>query len=167
MKNWIQQLSESYIHQALNEMALTQQGLRDVQQIGKEMQYSFQKEDPIRQHLSKYHELLRTHPTKIFDGEGNHIGNILHVDLNGQPMAGPSAEEVQSHDDSLHYYAWKADQAISDHETRTLRRIPGRRELGLTVYPHPDHVRQGRSRGAGPHGPADERLSGLYPGPIT
>ena len=145
-KTWIRQLSESYIRQTLNEMALTPKGVEDVKKIDDNLRGSLDRGHPAREYLANYHELLRTHPTKIFDGEGNHVGNIRHEDLDGKPMGGPSKEEVESHDDSLHHYAYKAYEALGDHAEEYARQH-GHTPFGREQpWPHAEHVRAGRSQ---------------------
>lgn len=165
-KTWIKQLSESYIRQTLNEMALTARGLEHVQSAGQQARDMFPREHPARAHLASYHELLRTHPTKIFNGEGEHIGNIVHEALPGQEeaLAASRAEteaEVAEHDALLHRSAYMADEAMIDHATKTGEILPN------SFRPNPEHARAGRSARPSYDTPITQRLSGLYPGPIV
>ena len=165
-KTWIRQLSESYIRQALNEMALTARGLEHVQSAGEQARDMFPESHPARAHLASYHELLRTHPSKIFDGSGKHIGNIVHEALPGQEEAlaasrAATEAEVAEHDALLHRSAYMADEAMVDHAMKTGEILADR------FRPNQEHVRAGRSARPSYDTPITQRLRGLYPGPIV
>lgn len=159
-KTWIQQLSESYIRQTLNEMAVTPAGMEQQKKIQAASGEMYRKQDDgyisgsielIAARHREYHGLLQTHPTKIFDGTGQHVGNITHQALPGQEateMGGASAEAVAEHEKKIGKVANLLNYRINAHNDEVTKRGQEEHLIPPDHRPHPDHLSLG---GGGEH----------------
>lgn len=125
-KTWIRQLSESYIRQTINEMAMIGPASAEadrmvdktrVRREGIPTRAGGYRDQAEELHIARYrfNDLLRDHPTKIFDQTGQHIGNIEHTGLDGKPLdasvKGHTPESIEAHEAKIS----EAARTLNDH----------------------------------------------------